>query len=256
MSAPAVASRPDLQALVDRLSSEGRGFLDAIFGAHALSLISLIALVWIVVFLAVRFLRRGERPHVGAKGALALHAAGVLITCALVARRLVEVAPLIGTLIIAAGGVAVFFSLALKAKSWLAGLVTVFRGRVRRCDRLTVEAYRGLVVGIDVFRLTLRTESGEEIHLPVSALAERPYAVASPKKTYPVELQVYREKPIDPGERQRIFRFAALCPYRELAGELSVRSVAEDNRRLIVRLTSWSPTAARRAEEYLRRTIV
>ncbi|MBK8009987.1 MAG: mechanosensitive ion channel [Deltaproteobacteria bacterium] len=256
MNESAADARPDLHALVDRLSSEGRGFLDTIFGTHALSLIALIALVWSVVFLTVRFLRRGERPQVGAKGALALHAAGVLITCALVARRLVEAAPLIGTLIIAAGGVAVFFSLALKAKSWLVGLISVFRGRVRRGDRLTIEGYRGLLVGIDVFRLTLRTESGEEIHLPISALSERPYAVASPKKTYPVELQVYRDKPIDPAERHRIFRFAALCPYRELAGELSVRSVPEDNRRLIVRLTSWSPSAARRAEEYLRRTII
>lgn len=109
----------------------------------------------------------------------------------------------------------------------------------------------GIVEHIGLSRLALRGDPGDVNYLPLSALYDNAFSIASSERAYPVETQVQCKAGLTREVIESIEHLAALCPYRDLRS--AVRVIVNNNERLVlVRFRARSEEAAHLAETYIK----
>lgn len=241
-----------MDLLLNRIDAEAENLLRIFFGVNGLVLLLMIAVVWAVAAMVKKGIdvRRGAlTSHPLLVPFVNLLALGG--TVSLMVRYLYRGAPLILTCVLVLGGAAMVFTVGLRARAWAVGILQVLSSRLGVGDRLELEETVGIVDRIGLFRIELRTEDGERVHVPVAALDGRTFSVSSPERAYPVELAYHLDHPVKAEDVERAQRNAQLCPFRDTGRAVTVTIDPAAPNRMIVRFRAWSEAAARRAQAYL-----
>lgn len=245
-----------MDTLLLRIDTEAGNLLRIFFGLDGLVLIVLVALIW----LGAAALRKTLRLRTGvlADSPIAVptvNAVGLVLTVALFVRYLYRGAPLLIAFVLLVASAAMVFALGVRARAWLSGVGQILLARLQPGDRVSFEEASGFVARIGLFRLILRTDGGDRLHVPVAALDGRTFSVSSPERAFPVAYIAHLAAPADADSLALVRRHAALCPYRDTKSAVFVEVDSTDPTRVHVRFRAWSQSAAGRAEGYLRTRI-
>ncbi|MFH1811283.1 MAG: mechanosensitive ion channel domain-containing protein [Pseudomonadota bacterium] len=241
--------------VAEHLALEAEHLVTALLGSSAIGLVLVLVLLWGLAF-ALRYTIRRQRWTSPSTRPLLLLGSGVLallLTLSLVARHVYSAAPWIATLLLIAGFSGLVFGLAARLRSWLGGLVMLMAGRVRQGDVLEIQGRAGTIEALGLFWLTLRGEAGDARYLPVAELADSPLSVSTPRRAYPVEVQLRLGGAPREGHLKRLRALATLCPYRDPRSEVLLQLDAEPEGSVRVHFRAWSSDAARHAALYLHR---
>jgi len=139
--------------------------------------------------------------------------------------------------------------------SALVGIGLTLGRRVRVGDRVTVGEHEGVVRGIGLSRLHLRSDDGSTILVPNRLLNQDPVRIDRARNSVPVRVSLTLPEPITPETVERVRQVACLSPYRAPGSTVSVARSAEDIHRLEVDIQAWSERARRDAQAQLETTI-
>ncbi len=241
-----------MDVLLSRIDGEAEALLRIFFGTEGVVLLLMIAFVWAVAAMVkkaidVRTSALTAQPFlVPFVNLVALGG-----TVSLMVRYLYRGAPLLVTCVLVLGGASVVFTFGLRARAWGVGILQMLSSRLGVGDRLDLEGTEGIVDRIGLFRIELRTDDGERVHVPVAALDGRTFSVSSPERAFPVEFTVHLDHPASAEDVERTQRRAQLCPFRDTSRAVTVTVDPVSPTRVIVRFRAWSEAAARRARTYL-----
>lgn len=246
--------------LGDRVAREGELLARFLTSAEVLVLVGVVVVVALAFGALSRWVRAWRLRQGFTVGRLTtagftVNVAGLLVVVALALRLVFARAPLISSGLVLVAVAALLVTLARAAPAWAVGLGLILRRGVHEGDRLKAGEAEGVVERVGLFRIVLRRPDGARLFLSVVALGGDAVSVASPRAVYPVEVRLTRAEGIGTEERGRIRAIATLCPYRAAASEVAVTTAADDPKACVVRLQSWSATAAQNAEDYLRRAV-
>ena len=251
-STPTPAAGVDL--LLDRVDREAAALVDAFFGGQVAGLIATLVVVLAAALLVERLARRlrGLAPARRPLLQLAIYATALLVAISVVARTAYATAPLLVAVAAALGGAGVLFTLGLRLRVWVSAVVMLLSGRLRPGDRIAVDGVEGIIRSAGLFQVVVDGDGAGRLYIPTATLFERTVWLGSPEQAHPVEVEVRRSGAITVEQRRRLYRVAALCPYRAQGSEVTLVSASGDECWVTVRLSAWSEAAARRAEEHLR----
>ena len=239
--------------LLERLDTEGAEFVRVLFGTPGAALVLVLAGVWGLALLLMQALSRRSSSAAESSQRLAISVVALVATFGIVLRWVFAVSPLLVTLGLVGATTGVLVAAGLRARDWGGGLAFILQGRVKRGDRLRLGGVEGVVEGIGLFRLALRTDEGRRAFPPVSGLYAGTFEVSSPQRTYSVEVTVARPTPLSDDAQRQLRAVGLMCPFREGGSDVSVTLGNVEGTSATVRLDAWSPRAARYATEYLRR---
>ena len=246
--------RASLADLLTRLEYEALQLVEALFGAEMLGLLMIAALVFAGAWWARRAIVRGKRGTASMRAflAAALYTTTVLLLISLFVRYVGSRAPLTTSLaaVMVVAGIAL--GIGIRARPFMVGAAAILGGRFRLGTQLTVGDREGVVDDIGLFGISVVTADGARVFVPTSRLSEESYAVASPTRVYPVELEMIRSEGYSDEEANRLRWAALICPFRQRSSQVSVE-LSADRTLATIRFRSWSEAGARLAKGYLRR---
>jgi|GEM_PF-3327292 len=236
----------------DTLKAQLEG-IGALFVRGTTVLFVLVGLALLAVIFASRLLGRGRSRSslaLGSQAAFGVRLFTFLFATFLLTLFLYQAASVLITGLIAALAAGALVSVGFRSRSWVGGAWSILRGRIRTGNRLSLELGQGHVESFGLFHVVLRTDNGDQLYLPVSALHDHAFSISAPDKTVLVELAVRLATDRD---YERLKQAAALCAYRDRRVAPILLRDTEDLTLVRLRFRSWSAEAAQRAVQYLRR---
>ncbi len=233
-----------------RAQIEGLG---AFFVQGATALFVLLGLALLLVMFASRLLGRGRSRTgmaLGAQAAFGMRLFGAWFALSLLVLFAYSAAPLLVTVLLGALVAGALVAVGFRSRAWLGGAWTILRGHLKTANRLTIAQGQGVVESFGLFHLVLRLDNGDRLHVPISALHDQPFSIATPDKTVAVELSVTVK---NEHELARLRWAAHWCGYRDRRAEVQFVRDAHDPLTVHLRFRSWSAEAAERAANYIRR---
>ncbi|MCB9569033.1 MAG: mechanosensitive ion channel [Myxococcales bacterium] len=132
------------------------------------------------------------------------------------------------------------------------GIGLALRGRIKVGDQITVGEHNGMVRGVGLMHVHLRTPEGSTVYLPNRLLAGEAVAIGRARNSYPLRVRLEGEAAWSPQAIEAARWVAALSPYRDVNSRVSVQSEGKDSRVLLVEVHVWSPRLLDAAEKHLR----
>lgn len=234
---------------MSRLLGEADPLFDAMLSLDALLFAALAAIVVLLSRWLASWVARKSWGTLAARSLVAsgLRGLGIVLAAVIAMRFLAGAAPSIvsGFVLVALAGLA--FGLGATARSYMFGLTAIVRSDFAIGDILEIGSTRGTITQIDLSSVSVLTGDGARVRVPASSFSRERYAVASPERVYPVELEI----PVESSERvlARARRLALLCPYRQQGSAVEV--AAKGDARITVRFRAWSEPGAHLARRYL-----
>lgn len=255
MSAAPPAPVPVPVDLAGRLSSDTRAVIASLRSPVtwlvALAVLAVVAGAW----RARRALARDRRlaPRVRVLVLASLDAMTVTLVALVTAWFLWRRAPLLLAVALAVLAAAAGLMAGVRARAWLWSLTMLWRGQVRIGDRLRFGDVDGSVIDVGLFGITVLGADGGRVFVPSARMAGNTFSVASPEKVHPAAVDVRAaEGELSDDDVDLLRRIAALCPYRQRGGVVTV-ALAPDRRSATVGFRSWSAEGADMAHHQIRR---
>lgn len=245
--------QPTTPSFVDRLSSDVVSLIETLRSPWTW-IVTLGLVAFVVATARIRVAVSQDRrltPRVRAVASASIHAAALFVAAVVVASFFWKRAPLLLGISLAVFAAVAGFGIAIRGRAWVWGLVMIWRGRIRIGDRLRLGTIEGSVADAGIFGITVLSDDGARVFVPNATLSIETFSVASPEEVHPAEIVVRRGGcELTEEDLEMLRRIAALCPYRQSGGGVTV-AASTDRRSATVTFRASSEEGANLARSHV-----